>query len=50
MIDFFITFWKIICFIGFGSFILTVIIIIPFGAKDIFHLFRFLGRNRDEKK
>ena len=45
-----IIFWKAVCIIGFSSFILTVIVIIPLGARDIFRLFNVLGKNRDLKK
>ena len=47
--DNWITFWKYICLIGFGSYIISVLFIIPFGARDIFRLFKELGRNRDSK-
>ena len=41
-----ILFWKIICFVGFTAFILTVLFIVPFGARDIIRLFKSLGRKR----
>ncbi len=45
--DNWIIFWKYICFIGFGSYIISVLFIIPFGARDILRLFKELGKNRD---
>ena len=47
--DNWITFWKYICLIGFGSYIISVLFIIPFGARDILRLFKELGKNNDSK-
>jgi len=47
-----ITFWKIVCIIGLGSFYLSVLVIIPLGARDITALLKQLGskRDRDDKQ
>ncbi|MBL4885585.1 MAG: hypothetical protein JKY95_13765 [Planctomycetaceae bacterium] len=40
-----ILFWKYLLIIGFGSFAILVLVIIPLGARDVFRLFK----NLDEK-
>lgn len=40
-------FWKFVCVIGFGSFALTVLYIVPLGARDVLRLFKSLGGQRD---
>jgi hypothetical protein len=40
-------FWKCVCIIGFGSFVLTVLFIVPLGARDVLRLFRALSGQRD---
>ena len=43
-----ILFWKIACIVGFASFFVLVLAVIPFGAMDILKLFRHLSRGGDE--
>ena len=45
--DGWVTFWKIACIIGFGSFFVLALVVIPLGAKDLLALFRHLGRGED---
>ena len=40
--QFWITFWKYLCIIAIGSYVITVLVIIPLGGRDIFRLFRTL--------
>ncbi|MEZ4771557.1 MAG: hypothetical protein R3D00_00160 [Bacteroidia bacterium] len=40
--EYWITFWTIVCVTGFVSFAITVFAIIPLGFRDIFRLFRKL--------
>jgi len=42
-----VTFWKIACIIGFGSFFVLVLFVIPLGAKDLLTLLGHLGRGED---
>ncbi len=46
-----ITFWEWTCFLTFAGFYLTVLFIIPFGARDLILLFRHLkkGSQRTEE-
>jgi len=37
-----ILFWKTVLTIGFGSFAILVLVIIPFGARDVLRLFKKL--------
>ena len=37
-----IKFWETILIIGFGSFAILVLIVIPMGARDVFRLFKKL--------
>lgn len=40
--------WKYILILGIGTFVLSVIVIVPLGARDIWELLRRLGSgNRD---
>lgn len=39
-----IAFWKAVCIIGFVSFYILVLVIIPLGARDLRRLFRHLAR------
>ena len=41
-----ITFWKIACIVGFASFYLVVLVIIPLGARDLIWLLRHLSAKR----
>jgi len=41
-----ITFWKIVCVIGFASFYLVALAIIPLGARDLVRLLQHLARPR----
>lgn len=34
--------WEIVLIVGFGSFAILVLTIIPLGARDVFRLFRAL--------
>ncbi len=45
-----ITFWTIVCAAGFISFYLSVLVIIPLGARDLFALLRRLGAERTSDK
>ncbi|VAX42603.1 hypothetical protein MNBD_PLANCTO02-762 [hydrothermal vent metagenome] len=45
-----ITFWKYLLYVGFGSFALLVLVVIPFGARDVFRLFKKLDDNKDNEK
>ncbi|MCD4770262.1 MAG: hypothetical protein K8R35_08855 [Bacteroidales bacterium] len=47
--DNWITFWEYTCLIAFGSYIISVLFIIPFGARDILRLFKELGKTRDSR-
>ena len=40
-----ITFWKCLLYVGFGSFALLVLVVIPLGARDVFRLFKKLNNN-----
>lgn len=42
------TFWKVACIVGFASFYLLVVAIIPLGARDLLRLFRHLERGSDQ--
>ncbi len=44
-----IKFWEIILTIGFGSFAILVLIVIPLGARDVLRLFRKLDAGSIEK-
>ncbi len=44
-----IFFWQVACIVGFVSFYLLVLVIIPLGAKDLRDLFRALMRPRGEE-
>jgi hypothetical protein len=35
--------------IGFGSFVLTVLFIVPLGARDVLRLFKALSKNGDSE-
>ena len=37
-----IKFWETVLTIGFGSFAILVLIVIPMGARDVFRLFKKL--------
>lgn len=39
-----IGFWKVVLTVGFGSFALLVVAVIPLGAMDIVKLFRKMDR------
>lgn len=39
-----ISFWKVVLTVGFGSFALLVVAVIPLGAMDIVKLFRRMDR------
>ena len=39
-----ILFWKCLLIAGIGAYLITVVLIIPFGARDIFDLLRALGK------
>jgi len=41
-----ITFWKVLCTVGFSAFYILVLFVIPLGAKDLIALFRHLSRDR----
>ena len=43
--EFWMTFWKYLCILAIGSYVLTVLVIIPLGGRDIFRLFRKLKDN-----
>lgn len=45
-----ITFWKVACIVGIGSFFVLVLFVIPYGARDILKLFRDLSRGSDQPK
>ena len=47
-----IPFWETVLTIGFGSFALLVLLVIPLGARDILRLFRKLNKEvvQDEKR
>ena len=38
-----ITFWEVACLIGFVSFYVLVLAVIPLGARDLLRLFRHLS-------
>jgi Sec-independent protein translocase protein TatA len=42
-----IEFWKWMYIIGLGSFVIVVLVVIPFGARDLMALFKHLGREVD---
>ena len=44
-----ILFWKYLCGIGILVYLVTLVIIIPLGARDIFRLFHALRRREDAK-
>ena len=44
-----LNFWKYLCIIGVVGYLVTVAYMVPWGARDIFRLFRKL-RERGEKK
>ena len=39
-----IQFWEVVLMLGFGSFALLVLIVIPLGARDILRLFKKLDK------
>ena len=41
--DGWIKFWEIACLVGFVSYYVVVAVVIPFGGRDCFRLFRFLN-------
>lgn len=47
-LDGWIRFWEIVLIVGFGSFFLLVLAVIPLGARDVARLFRKLDGTRDE--
>ena len=48
-----IKFWEAVLTIGFGSFAILVLVVIPLGARDVFRLFKKLdagsGKNEDSR-
>ena len=42
-----ITFWKYLLYVGFGSFAVLVLVVIPLGARDVFRLFKKLDNNNN---
>ncbi len=45
-----IKFWEAVLVLGFGSFALLVLIVIPLGARDILRLFKKLDSNSVQPK
>ncbi len=45
-----IKFWESVLIVGFGSFALLVLIVIPMGARDILRLFKKLNGNPSQPK
>ena len=39
-----ITFWTIVCLVGFTAFYVLVLVILPAGARDLVSLLRLLSR------
>jgi len=39
-----ITFWTVVCLVGFASFYVLVLAILPLGARDLLALLRHLSR------
>lgn len=46
--DGWITFWKLVCLIGFAAFYLLVLAVIPLGARDLLRLFRHLRSESED--
>jgi len=46
-VDGWIAFWKIASTVGFVSFYILVLVVVPLGARDLFRLFRHLSRGSD---
>ena len=42
--------WKIVVIVGLGSFFLLVLIVIPFGARDLKRLFTTLDQNHEHSE
>lgn len=45
-----IKFWEIVLTIGFGSFAILVLIVIPLGARDVLRLFKKLDAGSTQNK
>ena len=45
-----VTFWQVVLVIGLGSFFLLVLVVIPFGARDIKRLFQRLDAARKQEE
>ena len=39
-----IMFWKYLLIAGIGAFVISVLLIVPLGARDVISLFRELGK------
>jgi len=48
--DGWIAFWKVVCVVGFVSFYILVVVIIPLGARDLRRLFQHLAREGRESQ
>lgn len=45
-----VTFWKVVLTVGLTSFFLLVMVVIPFGARDIMRLFKKLDAARKQEE
>ncbi len=45
-----IKFWEAVLTIGFGSFAILVLIVIPLGARDVFRLFKKLDAGSSQNE